>query len=224
VQHSVASIVFARAPGTERAKGISAFVVDHDQPGVTIGKFRDMGLQSSGRGVLALNEVFVPETHLLGQEGRGFALVMNDFDFSRPCIALRCLGAAQASLDEAATYMRDRRTFGKPLATRQGLTLPMAEHYTKVEACRLLCYRTLWLRQQGLPHTTEAAMCKWWGPKVARDAIETALLIHGHGGWSDEFPHQQRFRDVMAFFIGDGTAEIQKLIIARDRIGREVMD
>lgn len=224
LKSSTATIVFARAPGTVKSDGVSAFIVDLSQQGVRRDYYNDMGLIPIGRGTLSLNDIFVPESDLLGEEGRGFSLVLNKFDFSRAAIALRCLGAAQASLDEAAAYLLERETFGKPLATRQGLTLPMSEHQTKIEACRLLCYKTLWLRQKGLAHTTEAAMCKWWGPQVARDAIETALLIHGHGAWSDLLPFQHRFRDVMAFFIADGTAEIQKLIIGRHRIGPEVMD
>lgn len=223
VSVAAATIVFARAPGTSRADGISAFIVDMDQPGVGVSLFRDMGLESFKRGSLSLTDVFVPEENLLGKDGEGFRIVMGSFDFARATVALFCLGAAQASLDEAAVYLKQRETFGKLLATRQGLTLPMAEHYTKLEACRWLAYRTLWLRQQGLPHTTEAAMSKWWGVDISRDAIETALLIHGHGGWSDEFPFQQRFRDVMGFKIGDGAPEIHKLVISRARIGREVM-
>ena len=223
VRPSRATIVFARSPGTRRSEGISAFIVEHDQPGVSIGSFNDMGLLPIGRGSLALTDAFVPRANLLGDVGQGFRLVMKNFDFSRPAIGLQCVGAAQASLDEAAAYLTQRHTFGKPLAAYQGLSLPMAEHYTLIEAARWLCYRTLWLRQTGQPHTAEAAMCKWWAPRVARDCIETALLIHGHPAWSDEFPLQQRFRDVMAFFLADGSAEIQKLIVSRDRIGREVM-
>lgn len=224
IKASSATIVFARAPNTEKSKGVSVFIVDLSLPGITIGYYNDMGLMPIARGTVSFENVFIPEECLIGEEGRGFSLVMNRFDFSRAAIALRCLGAAQASLDETAQYIKERETFGKPLSTRQGITIPLAEHYTKIEACRWMCYRTLWLRHTGQKHTAEAAMCKWWGPRVARDAIETALLIHGHGGWSDLLPFQNRFRDVMGFFIGDGTPEIQKLIISRERIGREVMD
>jgi cyclohexanecarboxyl-CoA dehydrogenase len=222
VQHAESSIVFARQPGTTRSNGISAFIVDFDQPGVTIGDFHDMGLIPIGRGTISLENAFVPDDNLLGNEGSGFRLVMSNFDFSRATIGLQCLGAARASLEEATQYMKERKTFGKPLAAYQGLSFQVAEHYTYLEAARLLCYWTLWLRQTGRPHTAQAAMCKWWAPRVAQHAIESALLIHGHSGWSDEMPHQARLRDVMAFLIADGTAEIQKLIIGREYIGREV--
>ncbi len=100
------------------------------------------------------------------------------------------------------------------------MTFPLAEAETLYEACRLLCYKTLWLRDQGLPHTSEAAMCKWWAPKLAFDILHQCLLLHGHYGYAKEMPHQQRLRDVLGLQIGDGTAQIQKMIIARERIGR----
>jgi cyclohexanecarboxyl-CoA dehydrogenase len=219
-----ATLLYARAPGTARSTGVSAFLVEHDRPGVGIGGFTDMGQLPVGRGTLYLEDVFVPTENLVGDEGRGFASVMSHFDYSRAAIGLQCLGAARASLAETYRYVKDRRAFGKPIAAFQGVSLPLAEHATLVEAARLLCYRTLWLRQAGLPHTAEAAMCKWWAPVVAKNAIEACLLTHGHYGWSDELPFQQRFRDVFGYQIGDGTAQIQKQIIATHLIGPEVRD
>ncbi len=218
-----AAVVFAREPGTSRSEGISAFLVELDQEGVTRGTFDDMGLLPVGRGTIAMDEVFVPEENLLGDYGRGFGLVMANFDFSRATIGLHCLGAARASLEETSQYMLERTTFGKPLAAYQGLSFQIAEHYTYLEAARWLCYWTLWLRQTGQPHTAQASMSKWWPPRVALQAIESAITINGHTAWSDELPHQQRYRDVMSFLIADGTAEIQKLIIGREYIGPEVM-
>ena len=148
-------------------------------------------------------------------------MVMSHFDYSRAAIGLQCLGAARASLEETYAYVRDRRAFGKPIAAFQGVSLPLAEHATLVDAARWACYRTLWLRQAGLPHTAEAAMCKWWAPVVAKNAIEACLLTHGHYGWSDELPFQQRFRDVFGYQIGDGTAQIQKQVITSRLIGPE---
>lgn len=224
VQYAEAGIVFARTPGTSGADGVSAFIVDFDQPSVAIGEFHDMGLIPIGRGTISMDDAFVPDEHLLGKEGKGFGLVMGNFDFSRATIGLQCLGAARASLEEASAYLKERITFGKPLAARQGLSFQVAEHYTYLEAARLLCYHTLWLRQMGRRHTAQAAMVKWWAPRVAQHAIESSLLIHGHSAWSDEMPIQARLRDVMAFLIADGTAEVQKLIIGREYIGPEVMD
>lgn len=216
-----ATLVYARQPGSERSAGVSAFLVEMDRPGVSTGSFHDMGQLPIGRGSLYLDNVFVPAENLVGQEGRGFATVMGHFDYSRAAIGLQCLGAARASLNESYRYVKERRAFGKPIAAFEGVSLPLAEHATLVQAARLLCYQTLWLRQEGRPHTTEAAMCKWWAPVVAKNAIEACLLTHGHYGWSDELPFQQRFRDVFGYQIGDGTAQIQKQVIASRLIGPE---
>jgi cyclohexanecarboxyl-CoA dehydrogenase len=224
LQAAAATLIYARAPGSARAAGVSAFLVEADRDGVTVGDFTDMGQLPVGRGTLYLDDVFVPSENLVGAEGRGFATVMGHFDYSRAAIGLQCLGAARVSLTETYKYVKERRAFGKPVAAFQGVSLPLAEHATLVEAARWLCYRTLWLRQAGLPHTAEAAMCKWWAPVVAKNAIEACLLTHGHYGWSDELPFQQRFRDVFGYQIGDGTAQIQKQIIATRLIGPEVRD
>jgi cyclohexanecarboxyl-CoA dehydrogenase len=132
-----------------------------------------------------------------------------------------CLGSAAAALDRTKAHVAMRQAFGRPLATFQGVSFPIAEHETFVEAARLLCYKTLWLRDRGLPHTAEAAMCKWWAPKVAVDALHDCLLLHGHYGYTDEYPIEQQLRDVIGLEIGDGTAQIAKVVIARERLGRE---
>jgi cyclohexanecarboxyl-CoA dehydrogenase len=217
-----AAIVYARSPGTTRSNGIGAFLVHLDAAGIQTGRFDDMGSHPLGRGTLSLSDVFVPKEQLVGPPGTGFSMVLRHFDFSRTAIALFCLGAARASLDEAAGYANERVAFGRPIAAFQGVSFPVAEHATYLEALRWLCYRALWLRQERRPHTAEAAMCKWWGPQVALRAIEAAMCIHGHGAYSTEFPLQQRYRDVFAYLVADGTAEIQKLIIAADRIGPAV--
>ena len=224
LQAAGATLLYARTPGTTRSSGVSAFLVEMDRPGVSFGLFHDMGQLPVGRGTLHLDNAFVPYENLVGEEGRGFSTVMSHFDYSRAAIGLQCLGAARASLTETYAYVKDRRAFGKPIAAFQGVSLPLAEHATYLEAARHLCYRTLWLRQEGLPHTAEAAMCKWWAPVVAKNAIEACLLTHGHYGWSDEMPFQQRFRDVFGYQIGDGTAQIQKQVIASRLIGPVVRD
>jgi cyclohexanecarboxyl-CoA dehydrogenase len=146
---------------------------------------------------------------------------MSHFDFSRAALGLLCLGAAQASLDEAAVYATQRHAFGKPIGDNQGVSFALAEHATYLEAARWVCYRALWLREQGKPHTSLASMSKWWPPTIAKDAIEAAMRIHGNLGYATEFPLQQRFRDVMAYLVADGTAEIQKRVIAKDILARK---
>lgn len=215
-------ITFARTGRPEdKARGVSAVLVPLDAPGITTSKFSNMGQNSVGHGSIWFDNVKVPADHLLGDEGKGFAQVMQGFDFSRSLIGLQALGAARASLDETWAYIGERRAFGKPLGAFQGVTHQLADFDTKVEAARLMSYNALWLKDRGLPHTAEAAMTKWWPPLLAYEAIHACLLIHGHAGYSDTLPFQQRLRDVLGLHIGDGTAHIMKNIIARERAGRE---
>ena len=216
-----ATLVFART-GTldDRAHGVSAFLVPMNAPGVKTSRFSDLGSRVVGRGSIFFDDVQVPRANRLGAEGKGFTQVMQGFDFSRALIGLQCIAAAQASLDETWAYASERKAFGAPLSRNQGVTFPLAEHESMAEAVRQLCYHTLRLRDAGQPHTAEAAMCKWLGPKTAVDIIHQCLLTHGHYGWSLDLPHQQRLRDVMGLEIGDGTAQIMKLIIAREKLSR----
>ena len=202
------------------ARGVTAFWVDMDAPGVTRSSYNDLGSLTVGRGSIWFDGVAVPDEHRIGDEGMGFIQVMQGFDYSRALIALQCLGAARASLDETWAYITERQAFDRPLAEFQGVTFPLAEADAQIRAARLLAYECLWLRDNGLPHTKEAAMVKWMGPKVSVDAIHQCLLTHGHLGYSRDLPHQQRLRDVMGLEIGDGTAQVSKLIVARETVGR----
>jgi cyclohexanecarboxyl-CoA dehydrogenase len=217
---ATAALVYAREPGSARSKGVSCFLVDLASEGVSVRHMLGMGCLVLGWGSIHLDDVFVPDSHLVGEEGRGFQVAMNKFDFSRAALGLMCLGAAQQSLEEAAVYATQRETFGKPLSEYQGVTFPLAEHATYVEGARWVCYRALWLRGEGKSHTSLASMSKWWGPLVAKEAIEASMKIFGNLGYSAEFPLQQRFRDVMAYLTADGTAEIQKTIISKEIIAR----
>lgn len=204
----------------EKGRGVTAFLADLHAPGVTTSRFDDLGSTIVGRGSVFFDDVRVDPEYRLGAEGEGFRQVMQGFDYSRALIGLQCIGAARASMEETWQYITERHAFGNPIAKYQGVTEPLAVAETHLTAARLLCYQTLWLRDQGRPHTTEAAMVKWWAPKVAFDAIHQCLLLHGHSGYSTDLPHQQRLRDVLGLQIGDGTAQIQKMIIARERVGR----
>ncbi len=216
-----AIVLFARTGKPEEgARGITAFLVDLDQKGVQRTRFNDVGSKIIGRGSVFFDDVRVPVENRLGEESKGFTQVMQGFDFSRILIALQCIAAAQASIDETWEYVKERHTFGAPLAQYQGVSFPIVEFETLIAACRQLCYHGLALRDAGQPHTAEAAMVKWMGPKTAFDAIHQCLLTFGHYGWSMDLPHQQRLRDVMGLEIGDGTAQIMKLIVARERVGR----
>ena len=214
-------VVFARTGTIEDGgRGVTAFLVPADSPGLSRTRFNDVGSKIVGRGSLFFDEVEVPIEHRMGGEGKGFYEVMSGFDFNRAMIGLMCCAAAQASLDETWRYCMQRETFGKKLAEHQGVTFPLAEGEALIEASRQLCYRTLRLRDENKPHTSEAAMCKWLAPKTAYDTIRQCLLSHGHYGWSMDLPHQQRMRDVMGLEIGDGTAQIMKMVIAREALRR----
>lgn len=218
-----AAIVYAKTNPAAGAKGISCFFVPLDLPGITRSPIPDMGLHALGRATITFEEVVVPATYLLGKEGRGFYMIMDLFDAARALIPLMALGLAQASLEDAISYAKNRSAFGRPIAQFQAISFKIAEDATRIEAGRLLCYRTLWLRDQGLPHTKESAMCKWYAPEIALQAIHNALIIHGNYGYSEEFPIEQRLRDVISTEIMDGTPEIQKLIISREIIGKEFL-
>lgn len=216
-----AIITFARTGTAEQgAHGISAFLVPLDLPGVQRTRYQELGSKIIGRGSVFFDEVRVPAELRLGEENQAFSKVMQGFDYSRILIALQCIAAAQASLDETWQYAKEREAFGAPLAEYQGVTFPLAEFEALLAACRELSYHGLALRDAGLPHTAEAAMVKWMGPKTAFDAIHQCILTHGHYGWSMDLPHQQRLRDAMGLEIGDGTAQVMKLIIAREKVGR----
>jgi len=214
-------LVFART-GEEGsgAKGISAFFIPENAPGLSRLAFDDVGCRQIARGSVFFEDVVVPQAYMLGTEGGGFTQVMQGFDYSRALIALECCGAAQASLDEAWDYSRSREAFGRPIGQFQNVTGPLAEQETLLAAARQLAWHTIALREAGKDHTAEAAMCKWFGPKTAFDAIHQALLTEGHYGYVTDSLHQQRMRDVLGLQIGDGTAGVMKQIIARARIGR----
>ena len=146
---------------------------------------------------------------------------MQGFDYSRALIGLQCCASAQASLDESWAYATERPAFGAPLVQYQGVSFPLAEgegHDRRRSGSFATTRCACVMREK--PHTAEAAMCKWLGPKTAVDVIHQCLLTHGHYGWSLDLPHQQRLRDVMGLEIGDGTAQIMKLIVAREKAGR----
>ncbi len=218
-------LVFARTgPQEEGAQGVGGFLVSRDTAGVTVSEpFADMGNRATPRGVLTLRDVRVPAANRLsGDAGRaGFAHIGSILDTNRAIIGLICLGAAEASVEETIEYARSRVVFGQPISKYQGVAFPLVEAHTLIEAARLLCYKTLWMADRGMRHTTEGAMIKWWVPRLAGDIIRECLTLHGHYGYSQELPFEQRLRDVLGWEIGDGTAQVCKLVVARALLGRE---
>jgi cyclohexanecarboxyl-CoA dehydrogenase len=181
-----------------------------------------MGLLPSAPASFIFNEVRVPLKYRIGQEGEGFNINTNMglfSDLSRVLSGLICLGLSQTALRLAISYAKERVAFGRPIAKFEAISDKIAEDATLIEASRWLCYRALWLKDQGLRNAKEAAMCGWWCPKIAFRVIEDALLIHGHSGYSDDLPLQQMLRDVIAFEIIAGTEQLIKLIVAQNVIG-----
>jgi cyclohexanecarboxyl-CoA dehydrogenase len=216
-----AIVVFGRTGTPESgAHGVTALLVPGDAPGLTRSRFDCHGQRAIGRGSLFFENVRVPADHRLGDENRGFVQVMQGFDYSRALIGLQVLAVARVALEETWAWVVERQAFGQPLSAFQGVSHPLAELDTQVEAARLLCLQALWLKDRGRPHAAEAAMCKWWAPKLAYDVVHQCLLMHGHGGY-DRGPMEQRLRDILGFQIGDGTAQIMKTVIARTRAGRK---
>ena len=218
-----AAVVFGRTGSVESAAhGVTALFVPMDVPGVTRSRMDCHGQRAIGRGSLFFENVRVPVTHRLGDENKGFVQVMQGFDFSRALIGLQVLAVARVALEETWRYVAEREALGKPLSAFQGVSHPLADFDTQVEAARLLCLQALWLKDNAAPHSAEAAMCKWWAPKLAYDTVHQCLLSHGHGGY-DRGLMEQRLRDILGFQIGDGTAQIMKTIIARARAGRNAV-
>ncbi|MFC7392951.1 acyl-CoA dehydrogenase family protein [Scopulibacillus cellulosilyticus] len=216
-----AFIVFAKTDPELGNRGISAFIVPRDLPGVECKEYEDMGNIPIGRGSIYLNDVAVPEKNLIGLENMGFIQVMNGFDLSRLLIGLQCVGAALQSIDETIEHVKIRHSFGKPLAKYQAVSFPIVTHYTKLEFVKWQAYRGLWLRDQGLKHSKESSSVKWLGPKYSQEAIHECLLLNGHYAYTKEMPLEQRLRDVIGLEIGDGTAQANQMVIAKAIFGKE---
>ncbi len=214
------AVVLARSGGPG-AHGVSAFWVDLNAPGVSRSPFDDLGGRAIGRASLFFENVKVGPDALIGNEGDGFIRVMEGFDYSRAIIGLICLGAAQVSVDEAMQWARDRVAFGQPIGKFQGVSFPLVEAATYIKGARHVCYEALWRKDNDLPHSAEAAMAKFWAPKVSVEAIHQSLLTVGHVAYATDSPIGQRLRDVIGLEIGDGTAQVSKLVISRTLLGRK---
>jgi cyclohexanecarboxyl-CoA dehydrogenase len=213
-------LVFARTGGPG-AGGITAFYVPLDDARVSRVPLPDLGSRAGGRAALVFEGLEAGPSDMVGPAGQGFRQVMRGFDYSRALIALMCIGAAGVSLDEAFGHARDRSAFGRPIGQFQGVAFPLVEHATLLHAARLLAYEALWRKDAGLDHRVEANMAKWWAPKAAFDAAHQALLTFGQLGWSEDQPLAQRLRDVLGTQIADGTANVTKLVVARQLLGRD---
>lgn len=213
------AIVFARTGGPGPS-GISAFMVPWDSPGIEVRIYESAGERVTKRGQVFYTDLKVPAINILGREGGGFREAMRFFDYNRALLALSCIGAAEKSLEEIVTHVNNRQAFGHTLAQFQGVTFQVAEHMTRLEAAKLLAYKVLWMADNGIPHAKEAGMIKYYGIRKAFDALHTCVLLSGWPGYSTELPHERRMRDVMGLELGDGSAEVMKMVVAREVFGR----
>ena len=219
--HSDAAIILATTDASKGSRGTVILLVDLDDPTVSLQKFRDPGFRPQGRAGVTFDGTYVPRSRQMGDIGEGFKQIMREFELSRTLLGLMCAGTARRAMEMTVDWVKQREAFGQPISKFQGVSFPLAEHDTYLEASRWLAYRSLALRDAGRSHNREAAMCKWWMPQISAAAINDCIILHGHTGWAEEMPLTQMLKDVSGLQIGDGTPQIQKLVIARSLIGRE---
>ena len=218
----VSKVVFVSArTGGPGPRGLSFFLVPTDLPGVKTTTFERMGQKLDRGGSFFFDDVRVPARNMIGKENEGFIWAMTIIGYNRNFVPLACIGAAQKSLDETIAYAKQRQIMGKSMSKWQGVANELATEATKLEAARLLCYRALSLKDQGLRHDAESSMAKWWGVKVANEALYTCMRLHGHYGWAKDLPFEQRLRDCLGMESADGPREVHLGIIARDLLGKE---
>ncbi len=197
-------------------RGLSMLLVETDRVGLTVhSKEKKLGVRGSPTHALTYEDVHVPLENLLGEEGRGFQQAMMTLDGGRIGIGALSVGLAQAALDEAVRYAKERATFGKLIAEHQAIQWMIADMATEIEAARILVYRAAWLKDQGRPFTKEAAMAKLFASEAAERTAFKAIQIHGGYGYSTEYPVERIYRDQRLMTIGEGTSEVQRLVISR---------
>ncbi|HYM83700.1 MAG TPA: acyl-CoA dehydrogenase family protein [Candidatus Dormibacteraeota bacterium] len=211
-------------PGGRAGGGISAFIVPADTPGFRVGRLEEkLGLHASATGELHLDGARVPEGNLLGQRGAGFRTFLEVLDGGRISIAALALGLAQAALDAAIPYVRERRQFGRPIGSFEGVAFLIADMATEIEAARSLVWRAAWLKDQGRDYSLAAAQAKLYASEVSSRATNAAIQVHGGYGYVEEFKVERFLRDAKLTEIGEGTSQIQRLVIARRILDLRVM-
>jgi cyclohexanecarboxyl-CoA dehydrogenase len=219
-----ACLLLAKTDPEAGIRGLSQFLVPLDLPGIEISPIVDMGCKPVGRALVNFDNVKLPAKNRIGGEGQAFAKAfVAGVDKGRALTGLAVIAAAQASLDEIIAFAKERVVFGRPIAKYEGVSFKIAEAVTYIEAAKWLCYYTLWLGDQDLPTFKEGSMCKWWCPQLAAQIIHDCLLLYGHVGYTEDLPLEQRLRDVIGYEFTDGTAEINKLNIVREIMGKEAL-
>jgi acyl-CoA dehydrogenase len=209
--------VVAYTDPSQRYKGMSAFVVPRDSPGIEVGKKeQNLGQRASDTRAITFNDVKVPKANLLGTQGQGWFLAMAAFDHSRPVVSAAAVGLARSAMDHAVRYAKERTTFGVPIHKHQAVAFSIAEMAMKIEAARLLVWQSAWKIDRGERNTREAAIAKAFAADSAMQVALDAVQAFGGYGYSREYPVEKLMRDAKVFQIYEGTSQIQRLIIAKE--------
>ena len=215
-------VVFATVDKSQGYRGVTAFIVEKDTPGFSVGKHESkLGIRASSTSELIFDNCLVPEENRLGDEGRGFRIALSTIDASRIGIAAQAVGIAQGALDRSLAYAKERQQFGQPIAEFQGIQWMLADMATQVDAARLLTYRAAYLKDEGLPFIKEASMAKVFAAEMAMFVTSKAIQIHGGYGYIKDYPLERYFRDAKITEIYEGTSEMQRMTIARQLLRGE---
>lgn len=208
-------VVFAMTDKSKGTRGISAFIVEKDFEGFSVGKVEDkLGIRASSTTELVFENCIVPAENLLGKEGKGFGIAMKTLDGGRIGIAAQALGIAEGALEEAVEYMKERKQFGKSLSGFQGLQWMVADMDVKIEAARYLVYKAAYNKDHGMPYTVDAARAKLFAAEVAMEVTTKAVQLFGGYGYTKDYPVERMMRDAKITEIYEGTSQVQRMVIA----------
>lgn len=209
-------IIFLKTDPDAGSRGISAFILDRDTPGLTVGKpERKLGIRSSEAVTLSLEDCRIPAANLLGDEGQGFRIAMQELDSGRVGVGAQAVGIAQYALDRSVAYAREREAFGRPIGDFQAIQWMLADMATRLEGARALVYRAAWMRDAGQVFTRQASMAKLYASEAATFVTHRAIQVHGGYGYTEDYQVERCYRDARVTEIYEGTSEIQRLVIAR---------
>jgi alkylation response protein AidB-like acyl-CoA dehydrogenase len=207
--------IFATVDPDKKYRGITAFLVDADTPGFSVGKIEHkMGMRASQTAELIFEDMRVPASNVLRGEGEGFYVAMETLDTSRPGVGAIGVGLARAAFEEALAYSKQRVQFGKPICRQQAIAFMLADMATKIDYARLLCYRAAWMLDQGMNAVKESSMAKYVGTDVAMEVCNDAVQIHGGYGYMKDYLVEKLFRDAKILQIVEGTNQIQRLVLS----------
>jgi len=210
-------LVIAQTNPEKKHKGINAFIVEKNSPGITLGPHEDkMGMRSSDTHSVMFNDVKVPKENRIGEDGFGFKFAMMILEAGRIGIASQALGIAQGAMERAVAYAKERKAFGKTLAKHQAIAFKIADMAVKIENARNLCLKAAWLKDNHMPITVASAMAKQYAADIAMEVTTEAVQIHGGYGYVKEYHVERLMREAKLTQIYEGTSEVQKIVVSRD--------